>query len=174
MTGDNLTMPAPLSETHEVGFDYRDGAGIDFEPYTQFLSTAETAQWWQAWTGNPSLDGAEFRVFGQDGSGGMAAFWLVRAGEPVARQPVVFLGSEGEAGVVAQDLDAYLWLLADGFGPYEATVYPRHEHQPRPDARLTRIAQRYAPSKRQSAVELIADVRAEFPDFEEVIDSLCR
>lgn len=73
----------------------------------------------------------EFRIFGQDGTGGLAAFWLVRMGESIAGQPVVFLGSEGETGVVARDLAAYLWLLADGYGPLEATMHPRHEHDPR-------------------------------------------
>jgi hypothetical protein len=174
VTDDDRTMPTVLVEAHRDGFDYRDGAGVDFEPYPDFLTAAETAHWWRAWTGNPALDGAEFRVFGQDGTGGMAAFWLVHAGEPVARQPVVFLGSEGETGVVAGDLDAYLWLLAAGFGPYEATVYPRHEHEPHTDNRLVRLAQRYAPSARRSATEVITAARAAFPHFDDAIRALCR
>src|SRR5689334_7330176 len=120
-------MPAALVEAQRDGFDYRDGDGVDFEPYEEFLDAAETTRWWQAWTGNPAADGSRFRVFGQDGTGGMAAFWLVRDGEPVERQPVVFLGSEGETQVVAADLDSYLWLLADGFGPLEAAGYPEHD-----------------------------------------------
>ncbi|MEU9741079.1 SMI1/KNR4 family protein [Micromonospora chersina] len=159
MTDDRRALPPTLSEAHEVGFDYRDGAGVDFEPYPEFLDAGETAEWWRAWTGNAELDGSEFRVFGQDGTGGLAAFWLVRDGEPIERQPVVFLGSEGETGVVAQNLRAYLWLLADGFGPWEATAYPDHEHEPRADARLTEIAQRWAPSHRRSASEVIAGAR---------------
>ena len=51
---------------------------------------------------------------GKDGSGGQAAFWLVRVGEQLTHQPVVFLGCEGETGVVARNLDGYLWLLAAG------------------------------------------------------------
>ncbi|MGC3859044.1 SMI1/KNR4 family protein [Micromonospora chersina] len=124
MTDDRRALPPALSEAHEVGFDYRDGAGVDFEPYPDFLDAGETAEWWRAWTGNAELDGSELRVFGQDGTGGLA----------------VFLGSEGETGVLAQNLWAYLWLLADGFGPWEATAYPDHEHELPTDARLTEIA----------------------------------
>ncbi|PZF93500.1 SMI1/KNR4 family protein [Micromonospora deserti] len=174
MEDDRRTLPTPLSEAHAVGFDYRDGAGVDFEPYPDFLDEREWANWWRAWTGNQGLDGAEFRVFGQDGTGGNAAFWLVRPGEPLEQQPVVFLGSEGEIGVVAQNLWTYLWLLADGFGPWEATEYPNHEHEPRRDARLTEIAERWAPSHRKSADEVITAAREEFPGFEELIDSMCR
>jgi hypothetical protein len=31
---------------------------------------------------------------------------------------------------------AYLWLLTGGFGPLEATMYPKHQHDPRADVRL--------------------------------------
>ncbi|MGS2613885.1 SMI1/KNR4 family protein [Micromonospora sp. LZ34] len=168
------TLPTPLSEAHEVGFDYRGGAGVDFEPYPDFLDAGETAEWSRAWTGNAEVDGSEFRVFGQDGTGGLAAFWLVRPGEPIEQQPVVFLGSEGETGVVAQNLWAYLWLLADGFGPWEATEYPNHEHEPRTDPRVMEIAERWAPSHRMSAGEVIAAAREEFPGFEALIESMCR
>lgn len=174
MEDDRRTLPTPLSEAHQVGFDYRDGAGVDFEPYRHFLDAAETAEWWRAWTGNAELDGSEFRVFGQDGTGGLAAFWLVRPGEPIEQQPVVFLGSEGQRSVVARDLWAYLWLLADGCGPCEATEYPDHEHEPRPEARLIEIAERWAPAHRQSAGDVISAARQEFPGFDQLIDSMCR
>ncbi|MCW3817820.1 SMI1/KNR4 family protein [Micromonospora sp. DR5-3] len=174
MDQDRRELPVPLAEAHEPGFDYNRGDGVDFEPYEAFLTAEETAEWFQAWTGNPELDGSDFRVFGQDGTGGIAAFWLVRPGEPVERQPVVFLGSEGETAVVAQDLATYLWLLADGFGPLEATMYPRHEHVPRVDAHRARIAARWAPHARRSAAEVITAARAEFPRFEELVDSMCR
>jgi hypothetical protein len=167
-------MPAALREAQEDGFDYRDGDGVDFEPYAEFLSPAETADWWRSWTGNPSVDGREFRVFGQDGTGGLGAFWLVRDGEPVERQPVVFLGSEGETGVVAQNLDSYLWLLADGFGPLEAAMYPDHENVPRVEHRLAEVARRWAPAAHRPADEVITAARAEFPDFDAVMQSFCR
>ncbi|WP_344209451.1 hypothetical protein [Kribbella sancticallisti] len=174
MIDDNRTLPAVLVEAHQEGFDYRSGAGIDFEPFAEFISASETAEWWRAWTGNASLDGAEFLLFGRDGTGGMAAFWRVREGEPLGHQPVVFLGSEGETGVVARDLNSYLWLLASGFGPFEASRYPEHEHEPQADARLTRLAQRYAASEQQSTADVITAARTEFPRFDDTIDRLCR
>jgi len=170
VTEEDLTLPAALAEVNAGEFDY--DKGIDFEPFPEFLSAAETADWIRAWTGNPGLDGAGFRVFGQDGTGGYAAFWLVRPGAPLPEQPVVFLGSEGERAVVARDLDGYLWLLAGGVGPYEATAYGACLGTA--DERLTAIAQRYAPGARRPAAEVIAAAQAEFPDFDALVGSWCR
>lgn len=80
-------------------------------------------------------------MFGQDGTGGYAALWLCRDGVPVSEQPIVFVGSEGEVGVVAADLGDLLWLFADRCGPREAVeerVCPA-----RPLADLAAVAQRY-------------------------------
>ncbi|MFF4453234.1 SMI1/KNR4 family protein [Streptomyces goshikiensis] len=121
-----------------VRFDYADGkTGGDFEPFPAFLSAAETTDWFQAWTGNSELDGNDFRVFGQDGTGGYAAIWLIRPGRPLAEQPVVFLGSEGETGVVARDLGDFLWLLADGFGPWEAATSYEPDWKAHPKTKRT-------------------------------------
>ncbi|WP_428961993.1 SMI1/KNR4 family protein [Micromonospora fluostatini] len=184
MENDPRALPPPLAESHRLEFDFDDGAGVDFEPYPQFMDAGETTDWWRAWTGNPDADGAGFRVFGQDGTGGLAAFWLVRAGEPLDRQPVVFLGSEGEKAVVAQDLGGYLWLLAAGVGPLEATMYLGADagdgtddgdgYAARPDARRVEIAERWAPASRRPAAEIVAAARAEFPGFGELVDSMCR
>jgi hypothetical protein len=124
------------------------------------------------WTGNGEIDGDDFRVFGQDGTGGYVAFWLVRPVRALADQPVVFLGSEGELGVVAHDLASYLWLLADGFGPYEAVEYPERAARPNPE--LLKIAERYTPGPHRPATEVIAAARHEFPDFDRTITALCR
>ena len=108
-------------------------------------------------------------MFGQDATGGMAAFWLVRAGEPVAAQPVVFLGSEGDVAVVARDLGSYLWLLAAGFGPLEAAMHPDHESEPVVDERLVALARRCAPTVSSDVAELLGAARAEFPDVAEAV-----
>lgn len=50
----------------------------------------------QLWTGNGELAGDDLCVFGQDGTGGYAAFWMIRPERFLADQPVVFLGSEGK------------------------------------------------------------------------------
>lgn len=88
-------FPAALAAALAVRFDYDGGDGVDFEPFAAFLSADEATDWFRAWTGNGELNGDDLRVFGQDGTGGYAAFWLARHGAPLAEQPVVFLGSEG-------------------------------------------------------------------------------
>lgn len=121
-TADDRRFPDALAAAMTVPFDYDDGKGVDFEPFPAFLSAKETTDWLRAWTGNGELEGDIFRVFGQDGTGGYAAFWMIRPDRPLADQPVVFLGSEGETGVVARDLGAFLWVLAGGFGPSVGTA----------------------------------------------------
>ena len=85
---------------------------IDYEPYDEFTSADGTTDWIRAWTGNEDLDGDAFRVFAQDGTGGLVTSWIVRPEKPLAEQPVAFFGSEGEVGVVATDLGSFLWALA--------------------------------------------------------------
>ncbi|MET8981551.1 SMI1/KNR4 family protein [Streptomyces sp. NPDC004539] len=167
-------FPAPLAAALATPFEYDDGDGVDFMPFDAFLSAEETTEWFQAWTGNPEVDGDGFRVFGQDGTGGYAAFWLTHADRELAAQPVVFLGSEGETGVVARDLAEFLWVLADGLGPLEAVDAYEAGLDPRPNAELTAVAERFAPGHRESAPALVALAREAFPGFEEEITALCR
>jgi hypothetical protein len=167
-------FPSALAAAMAVSFDYAGGDGVGFEPFTTFLSAEETTNWFRAWTGNGELDGDDFRVFGQDGSGGYAAFWLVRPGQPLADQPVVFLGSEGETGVVARNLGDFLWLLAAGFGPWEAATSHETAWTPHPNQQLTVIAERFAPGQRQSPTAVIEQATREFPEFDDSMMELCR
>lgn len=169
MTEDRRFPPA-LAAVAECAFDYDDG--IDFEPFTEFSSAEETRSWIRAWTGNQQLEGSEFRVFGQDGTGGLAMFWTVREGADLVDQPVVFFGSEGAVGVVARDLAAFLWLLADGLGPMEVVEYADHDGDPSEE--LREVAEKFAADRRQSGVDVLADVRREFPDFESTVTAWCR
>lgn len=157
-----------------VPFDYAGGDGVDFEPFAVFLSAEETTDWYRAWTGNAELSGDDFRVFGQDGSGGYAAFWLVRPNRALVDQPVVFLGSEGETGVVARDLGDFLWLLADGLGPWEVATPCERDRVPRPNQELAAVAERFASGRRRSAAAVINLATKEFPDFDDTILQLCR
>jgi hypothetical protein len=159
----DLAFPPALAAALSVDFDYRDGEGVDFEPYETFLSAEETTDWLRSWTGNEELTGDAFQVFGQDGTGGYAALWS---------GAVVFLGSEGETGVVARNLGDFLWLLADGSGPYEVVGDPAPPS--RPDAAFTAVAEEWADTPRATAAEVVAAARAEFPDFEAGIEALCR
>src|SRR5262249_33660792 len=153
---------------------YADGDGVDFEPFGTCASAEDTTDWFRSWTGNKEVSGDAFRVFGMDGTGGYAAFWLVRPGRELAGRPVVFLGSEGETGVVAHVLPASRWVLADGVGPLEA-VDP-HDRGPtsRPNAELTTVAEQFAPGRRESAATPTPPAREEFPGFEDLMSELCR
>nr|WP_149551727.1 SMI1/KNR4 family protein [Streptomyces marokkonensis] len=172
MTDDDRALPPALADLARTEIDYADGQGIDFEPYDAFESAGETTDWLRQWTGNPELDGDAYRVFGQDGTGGLAALRYGRPGRPLTEQPVVFMGSEGESGVVAGNLSDFLWMLADGCGPLEAVLY--EDREPRPDATLTALAERHATTPGRSARAVIAEARAEFPTFTADIDALCR
>jgi hypothetical protein len=171
---DDREFPAALAAAMAVPFDYDGGEGVDFEPFAAFLSSDETTDWFRAWTGNSGLNGDEFRVFGQDGTGGYAALWLTRPGQALAEQPIVFLGSEGETGVLARDLGHFLWLLADGLGPCEAADPGERDRDARPNRELAAIAEQFAPGQRRSAAAVIELAVQEFPDFEETIMELCR
>ncbi|MFC1443149.1 SMI1/KNR4 family protein [Streptacidiphilus sp. N1-10] len=171
---DDRQLPSALAAVAAITFDYADGEGVDFEPYPAFWSADETTEWIRAWTGNRGLTGEEWRVFGMDGTGGQGAFWLTRLNRPLSDQPIVFLGSEGETGAVARDLHSFLWLLADGMGPYEAINPRQRDRAPRPNPELAAIAERFAPAARQSAATVISLAIEEFPAFDEMIKERCR
>jgi hypothetical protein len=169
------SMPLLMKKLHELKFDYARGNGFDFEPYPDFLSESETRDWIRTWTGNGDIDGGEFLVFGQDGTGGLAAFWNTCRGVSILDLPVVFLGSEGAAGVVARNFAEYLWLLANGVGPSEAVEQPNRA--PAPDAltrEFRRFAEAHAGVARHTAVEVLDAARREFPDFVARIKTMCR
>jgi hypothetical protein len=165
-------MPGVMKELHLLEFDYAHGRGMDFEPYPEFLGEEETRKWIRAWTGNRSLDGAEYRVFGQDGTGGYATFWCVRPDVGVLEQPIVYFDSEGALGVLAYDFWDYLWLLAGGFGPYEALAHADEERAPH--AEFTAFANTHAAANKSTPAQVLARARAAFPDFEASIRALCR
>jgi hypothetical protein len=168
-------LPPELAALNAIQFDYDDGDGIDFEPYDEFMSAEENATWFRAWTGNPEVTGAEFRVFGQDGTGGYAALWLAKPGASLLAQPVVFLGSEGETGVVARDFADYLWLVAGGYGPMEAVEYAPTDDEPRRDEpEVEALAEEFAGQARKSPAAVLARGQEEFPGFSSWIESMCR
>lgn len=166
------TLPPQLASLNKLDFDYADGDGIDFEPYPEFLSTEETTSWFRAWTGNETADGSCFRVFGQDGTGGYAAFWVTHPDRPILEQPIVFMGSEGEKGVVASDFHSYLWLLASGIGPYEAVAYPIGDGSPH--EQFQAFALENSTMKQVGGRTVLEQARSKHSDFPDLIDSLCR
>jgi len=165
------SLPDLVNQANQLPYEYADGNGIEFEPYDAFLSADETARWFKAWTGNPNADASKFRVFGQDGTGGYAAFWTVRDTPDLLAQPIVFLGSEGEAAILSRNFFDYLWLLAAGLGPCEATSSPDLPRVAQPE--LKSFALRHSGPSR-TAAQVLQDVRAEFPSFVQDIEAQCR
>lgn len=168
---EKTSLPILVSRVNRLPYEYADGKGIEYEPFDAFLSESETAAWFQAWTGNPDADSSCLRVFGQDASGGYAAFWKVRENADLLEQPIVFLGSEGEIAVVSRNFYDYLWLLAAGLGPCEAASIPDAPRVAQPE--LESFALMNAPPAR-TAVQVLLDAKAEFPTFEKHILSQCR
>lgn len=115
------TLPETLAAMRSVKFNWEQ---YDYLGYATFWSTQKTADWLQAWTGNKRVDGAQFRVFGADGSGGQVAIWLAHPRMVLSDQPVVFFGSEGARAVVAQNLADFAWLLAGGILKRAAAAFP--------------------------------------------------
>ncbi len=172
MNPSDITFPSVLSELHKIEIDYANGEGVDFEPYTEFRTSYDSDDWLKAWTGNDQADGSQFKIFGQDGTGGYAAFWIFEAEKPLLKQPIVFMGSEGERGVVASDFDSYLWLLASGVGPLEAVTYPEMEVKTNKD--FDSFAKQNSQRARMTRGEVLEKAKSDYPYFSDFIDSLCR
>lgn len=175
---DDLSLPTALAEVFSIGFDWEwdekteTAYGCDFEPYAAFEEPAHTAWWFRLWTGNPEVDGSEFRFFGSTGAGDYVGFWLVRPGAPIIDQPVAYLGSEGQRGIVAQNLGDLLWLFAAGYGPAEAIEYRGSILEPNDAFRA--IAEQHAPGRELPVEQIVSTAQAEFPYFSDYIDALCR
>lgn len=167
----DIAFPSPLSKLNKLDYDFADGEGIDFEPFTSFLSAKETSDWFQAWTGNQEVDGSEFRIFGQDGTGGYAAFWLRDSVKQLLEQPIVFLGSEGEIGVVAIEFQHYMWLLASGIGACEAVEFPTVTREP--NELFMAFAKEHSLISPLTREEILADASSINTEFKEKIQSLC-
>lgn len=172
MSDFDQTFPPLLAKANAIEIDYDDD-GIDYEPYEEFQSSQENTEWIRAWTGNEELTGSEYRIFGQDGTGGLVAIWVTRPDVGLLEQPVVFFGSEGEVGVVAYDFADYLWLLAAGIGPMEAVEYGA-DGDAKPNASLMTLAQENAAAAKKTAAEVLERARNAYPTFSDDFMALCR
>ncbi|GHH28303.1 hypothetical protein [Lentzea cavernae] len=176
---DDRVFPAALVALSGIDFPYEydeeadepSPSNMDYEPHEEFESAEDTDHWLRHWTGNGELDSTRFRLFGKDGTGGLAVLWLVREG-PLTAQPVMFFGSEGEVGPVAVNLGEFLWLLAGGVGPQEAVEFGAETGVPNEELRA--VAEKYSGVEPRTPAEVLAAARAEFPDFEQLVQSWCR
>jgi hypothetical protein len=167
-------FPPPLAEARQVlhawqstasGIADGDGAGgIDFMVYEarsiHFMAPLPKADEHEA----------EFYAFGADGAGSTVAFWLVHDA-PLAEQPVVFIGSEGDDNrPVAQNLPEFLALLAAGIGPREAAL---SEDEALPVPGMNDVLNKYYPGyPPRSPKQIVDDAMARYGDFAERIEEL--
>ncbi|MGC7102708.1 hypothetical protein ACPZ19_49260 [Amycolatopsis lurida] len=159
-------FPAVLRALHDHQFSPGFGE-IDFEVYDRFTFGGPSA-----WTDNDEAE-REFRVFGQDGSGGLVAFWLVHEGRPIVDQPVVFLESEGSLGPVAADLCDFIHLLAAGIGPCEAIMSGASNENMDPQPAIVRIADAHLDRREgRTPRAILADADNEYSDIMDRIDAL--
>jgi hypothetical protein len=170
-TGKPKNEPLPPALADLAALADKSGLGdIDFEMLEEIEAGGP-----RAWTNNPAAE-HELRVFAQDGSGGLVAFWLVNAAKgkpkPLEQQPVVFLGSEGKVGPVAKDLPDFLTLLALGVGPYEVVEYGASEPGEKA-AGVAKILKKHFPDRKKRTLDAILDdASRELGDFEARIDAL--
>jgi hypothetical protein len=97
-------LPARLERLKKVSTAWGPFAG-DFQFEREGAAKA------LAWCNGKRRLASAFRVFGGEGDGGLYALWL-EAGSKAAVAPVVYLGSEGEARVLASTVSEFLSLLA--------------------------------------------------------------
>lgn len=102
-TRDPRGVPDVLGEVGE-----RLGEGFDLEVYGSFDEQYTASEWAR----NPAA-GEHLRTFAIDGAGGQFVLWR-RGASPSIDRAVVFLGSDGEAAVLAPDLHGFLSRLAHG------------------------------------------------------------
>lgn len=115
---DDLALPTAPAEVAEVGFEgdwdeeTAEARGCDFELYDHFRGTRPDGVVVSPMDRQPGGRRERVPHFGTTGAGDYSGFWLVRPDRPVTGEPVVYIGSEGERGVIADDLGDLLWLSA--------------------------------------------------------------
>jgi len=151
-----------------------DWCEIDFEALPAMESPEETAEWLRAWTGNASLLADRLRVFGEAGTGGKVAFWRQDPARPLEREPIVFLGSEGSAVVVARDLADFLVLFGRNLGPHEVVEQGAEDADLPGIAKIQGIVKRFYPrAAARTVAQIRADAKAATPEFETSVRKPC-
>jgi hypothetical protein len=123
-----------------------------------------------AWFDGDSTAAEQFAVFGKGPDGSLYALWLY-PGRTVSDAPVVFLGSEGtDCGLLADDLEAFLGLLALGveelgFAVSWGQVLRPEQPTHRLDEFRTWLQDSFGIITPKNATVLVATARSRHPDF---------
>jgi len=133
---------------------------IDFEMYQSFNEQYKPSDW----TRDPKTD-EELFTFGMDGTGGQVAIWRTDPEKSFDALPVVFMGGEGEVRPLATTLPKFLYLLASGLGPIEASF----GGEANPNEEMMEWVQAEYPSTKSfgDPKELLEEAASELAHFEE-------
>lgn len=135
----------------------------------------------QAWLGALPSDGTRFVVFAQDGTGSLYCVWLRPGHDDVDKAPVVYLGSEGELGVLGKDPAAFLEFVASGmsFDGHGGSFFDPIEDEDDEDYvaevadRRARVAEyvmrRTGKAELRHPAAVRAEAEAAYPDLEQWI-----
>lgn len=168
-----FAFPDLLTELHKLPFKHRDGDGIDFIPFAEFMANDEVEAFLRPWTGNDDVKGDRLAVFGRVSQGGIVAFWIVSPTLSITDQPVIYLGAEGEHMVIAKNFDDYLWLLAGNHGAHEAFEFVSDEMLPNPG--FTAFAEQYSASPKLSPETVVAEAKTlNVNEFTRWVHTICR
>lgn len=153
-------LPHALQDLAKVDLLWDVKDGVDLELKDRLSTEAEAADDLRAWTGQAATGPVPFRFFGQDGTGSLYGFWLLRTEAPLGEQPVVFLGSEGELGVVSRDLPDFVVLLSRRVPAYEV-VSKTEKFAERPMPGIRAVAERHFPQALSRTTDaIVAEARA--------------
>jgi hypothetical protein len=123
-----------------------------------------------AWFGGDTAAAGQFVVFGHGPDGSLYAFWLY-PGRTLSDAPVVFLGSEGTAcGLLADNLDEFLELLATGaeelgFAVSAGDVSAPHSPAPRLSEFRRWLRESFGINAPPDPLTVVAAARSRHPDF---------
>jgi hypothetical protein len=127
----------------------------------------------QAWLGALPSDGTRFVVFAQDGTGSLYCVWLQPGHDEVETAPIVYLGSEGELGVLGKDPAAFLEFVASGmsFDGHGGSFFDPDEGDEEALARREQVAewvkQRTGKTDLRHPDEVRAEAEAAYPGLEQ-------
>jgi hypothetical protein len=160
-------FPEALKHLEEVVNGGQAGE-MDFEMYQSFNEQYKPSDW----TRNPKTDD-ELWSFGMDGTGGQVALWRHEPNVKLEDRPVVMLGSEGEVSAIASDLPSFLYLVANGMGPYEVAFDMLTGDEEANDEMLEWINEQWPKRKFPDAKKIIKEAKSKFKHFEKHLRAQC-
>ena len=153
-----MVMPPRLREL----CDHLDSHGY---PISGYMKLRPEGQSLQAWFGPGTQAWNALAGFGAGPDGSILAFWLYEGGD-ISRAPVVHLGSEGSAFVLADGLDEFLRLFGVGYSELGFDDLSLSPEEPESAERLRHWLQdRFGIVAPSTGADIVARAQACHPGF---------